>query len=112
LRLQDRRRVLGARVDHQVCAQILGQFQLLVGDVDSGDPAAEDLRLLHGQVAQAAHAGNGHQVTGPDVADLDRLERGHPGAGERRRHRRVDAVGHQGCEGGVGGEALGIAAVD
>ena len=85
-----------------VGAELLGQLQLLVGDVDRGHGAADDLRVLQREVAEAADAGDRHQLAGADAADLDRLVRGDARAGQRGGVDGVDAVGHRRREGRLG----------
>jgi hypothetical protein len=75
--------VLGPGIDDKVGAEFLSQLQLLVGDIDGRDRAAEDLRVLQRHVPETADAGDRHQVARPDVADLDGLEGGDAGAGQR-----------------------------
>jgi hypothetical protein len=45
--------ILVPGVDDDVRAELAGQLELLVGDVDRGDRAAEDLGVLQGKMAQA-----------------------------------------------------------
>ncbi|MGX1480162.1 UNVERIFIED_CONTAM: hypothetical protein RKD50_008970 [Streptomyces canus] len=109
--LEHLRRVLLAGVDEDVGAELAGEVELVVGDVDRGDGGAGDLRVLHGQVAEPADAGDRHQLGGTDTGDLEGLVRGHAGAGQRGGVAGVDAVGDQGGEVGRGEHLLGVAAV-
>jgi hypothetical protein len=70
VRLQDRGGVFSPRVDDEVGAEVLGELQFVVGDLDGGDGAAEDLRVLDSEVPEPADAGDRDQVAGADVADL------------------------------------------
>ena len=72
----------GAGVDDEVGAEVLGELQLLVSDVDGGDGAAEDLRVLQCQVDEAADAGDVlgvaavDRVAGVLLAEAERLPAG------------------------------------
>ena len=54
---------------------------------------AGDLRVLDGEVAEAADAEDGDEVAMSRARDLDRLVGGHARAGERRGLDGVDPVG-------------------
>ena len=61
-RLDDLGRILLRGVDGVGGAELLGELQLVVDDVDGHDGAAGDLGVLHGQVAEAADAEHGDEV--------------------------------------------------
>ncbi|ODA70516.1 hypothetical protein APS67_005250 [Streptomyces sp. AVP053U2] len=109
--LQLRADVLGAGVDEDVGAQLPGEFELVVGDVDGGDGGAGDLRVLHRQVAQSADAGDGDELGGPDTGDLQGLVGGDARAGQRGGVDGADALGHGLGEIGPGQHLLGVPTV-
>nr|BFE79338.1 hypothetical protein GCM10020093_019390 [Planobispora longispora] len=76
-------RVAGGGVDGVGGAQLLGQAELVGGDVDGDGLGAEDLRVLLGQMAQAADAEDGGALGGAQPGDLDGLVSGHTRAGQR-----------------------------
>ncbi|GGS53705.1 hypothetical protein GCM10010285_36570 [Streptomyces pseudogriseolus] len=71
-------RVLLARVDENVRAQLTGEFELVIG-------GSGDLRVLHGQMTEVADAGDRHQLGRVHVGDLKRLVRLYVGTGQRGR---------------------------
>ena len=104
-------RVLGQRVHHVVGAEILREFQLLVGDVDRDDAGAADLRVLQREVAEPADAEDRDQRPGAGPGELDRLVGRHPGAGQHGRVEGVHRVGDLSDVGGVRGGVFGVGAV-
>ena len=103
--------VLGGGVDRVGGAELAGESELLVDDVDGDDGAAGDASVLEGEVAEAADAEDADELAGADAADLDRLVGGDAGAGEGGGVGGGDAVGDASDEGGVGADVLGEAAV-
>ena len=104
-------RVGGAGVDHVIGPEFGGQGQLLLLHVDADDDAADDPRVLHGQMAQPADTEYPDPLTGGHMGGLDRRERRHPGAGERGSVQRRHRVGHGHDEPLVGHRVLGVGAV-
>jgi hypothetical protein len=93
-------------------AESLGQVELLRRDVDGDDGCARDVRVLDGEVAEPADAEHGDEVRRPGARDLDRLVRRHPGARQRGRLHRVDALGNRDHVRRLGEDVLRVAAVD
>jgi hypothetical protein len=86
-------RVFGQPVDRVLGAEVSGQGQLGVDQVDGSHGGPGDAGVLDGQVTEATDAEDGGQVRGPGPGHLDRLVGGHPGAGERRGVQRVESGG-------------------
>jgi hypothetical protein len=99
-------------VDRVGRSELLGHLQLVIYDIDGHDGAPCDLRVLEGEMAQAADAVHGHQVGGAGARDLDRLVGRHPRTGERSRVEWVDALGHAAHERCVGDDVVSEATVD
>src|SRR6187551_2263508 len=83
-----------ARVHDELRAELVGQLELLVDDVDRDDTPAGDRRVLDGEVAETTDAEHSDEVGRPCARDLDRLVGRDPRAGERRSVDRIDGLGH------------------
>ena len=94
-----------------VGAEILGQLELFVGDVDRDDAGAADLRVLQRQVAEPADAEDRDQRARAGTGQLDRLVGRDAGAGQHGRVEGIDGVGHLCDVGRVGSGVLGVGAV-
>ena len=81
---------LVAGVDDVVGAQLAGQLELGVVDVDGDHGAADQAGVLDGEVAEPADAEDRDSFAGLDVGDLDRLVGRDAGAGQRGGVERAD----------------------
>ena len=61
------------RIDHQLRAMLLGQRQLVVGDVDRGHAQAHGLGVLHRDVAESADTGDDNPLAGLGLGHLQAL---------------------------------------
>src|SRR5512132_1073805 len=105
-------RVLLGGVDGELGAELAGEVELLVVDVDGDHAPAGDRGVLDREVAEAADAEDGDEVRRARARDLHRLVGGDAGARQRRGVERVDAVGHLDHVATVGDGVLAEAAVD
>ena len=102
----------GPGVDGHLGAEVLGQGEFGVVDVDGHHPQAHGPRVLHGDVSEAADAGDRHPLAGPRVGHLQALVDGDACAQDRRNSERVDVVRDARRVGGVDEHVAAEAAVD
>ena len=103
---------LGRRVDDVVGAELLGELQLLLGDVDGDHGGAGDLGVLQRQMTEAADAEHGDEFGRTGPRHLHRLVGGDSGTGQRGGVERVHAVGDLHDERRGGRDVVRVAAVD
>ena len=93
-------------------AQLAGDGELRLEDVDGGDGRAGDLGVLHRKMTEPADAEHGDEIGRAGAGHLHGLVRRDAGARERRGVERVDAAGYEPGERRLGQHVLGEAAVD
>lgn len=109
--LEHLHRVFLPGVDRQAGTELARQFQLGVVDVDGGDVQAHGPGVLHGDVAEAADAGDRHPLAGARVGLLEPLVDGDAGAEDRRDFSEFDVFRQNSDVVRVGQYVFGIAAV-
>lgn len=89
-------RILRRGVDRDLGAEFPREGELVLRDVDRGDPQAHRDRVLHGDVPEPPDAGDRHPLPGAGVGALEALVDGDAGAQDRCDLERVAALGQAG----------------